>query len=101
MKITLSNISSYIEGNFKYYKNELLDSPEYIKEQVYYRLYICKDDCVKKGKCKHCGCPPYKKSWVKESCNHGELFPNLMDKPSWNQFKLDNNIDIEYLKENE
>lgn len=98
MKIILKKIASYIEGNYKYYKDKLLDSPDYIKEQVYYRLYLCKEDCVKANKCKYCSCPPYKKSWVTESCNNGDIFPNLMDKEKWESFKRDKKINIEAIK---
>jgi hypothetical protein len=94
MKIKLKDIKNYIEGNYKFYKDKLIDSPEYIKEQVYYRLYVCKDDCVKEGKCKYCSCPPHKKSWIKESCNNGERFPQLMEKDSWESFKVRNNVDV-------
>jgi len=98
MKINLINIRSYIVGNYRHYKDNLIGSPEYLKEQVYYRLYVCKDDCVVTGACKYCKCPPYKKSWVNTSCNGGERFPNLMDKPDWEKFKEDNRIEIEMLK---
>lgn len=95
MKITLSNISSFIEGNLKYYANKLFNSPEYIKEQVYYRLNLCKDDCLIENKCKYCTCPPRKKSWATTSCNKGERFPDLLNKPDWEEYKKTNNIKIE------
>ncbi len=98
MKIKLSDISNFIEGNWKYYKNKVRMSPEYIVEQVQYRLYLCKDDCLVANKCKHCPCPPKKKSWVNKSCNGGERFPDIMNKVEWEKFKAKHNIEIDKLK---
>lgn len=88
------NIKSYIEGNSKYFYNEFIGLPEYIQEQIAYRLNICKDDCVVNGKCIYCQCPPNKKAFVKESCNNGIRFPNLMNKSDWEKFKRKNKIEI-------
>lgn len=95
MKIKLKDIASFIEGNYKYYKDKIINSPGYIVEQVKYRLYVCKDDCLKNNECKYCGCPPRKKSWVTKSCNKGERFPDLMNKPEWEAYKVKNNINID------
>lgn len=88
----IKNIASYVEGNAKYFFNQLRAYPPHIQEQVAYRLYKCKDDCVPEGKCKVCECPPKKKAFVNESCNNGERFPNLMNKEDWEKFKNDNGI---------
>lgn len=88
-------IKDFIQANYSYYKDKLLgDTPEYIKEQVVYRLKTCKDDCVPNNKCNYCGCPPAKKSWSKHSCNNGERFPDLMNKDEWEEFKTINNVEL-------
>jgi hypothetical protein len=68
--------------------------PHHEKEQVLWRMEICKDDCVKNGYCKYCGCDVPGKLYVNDSCNEGERFPNLMTKAQWEQYKQDNNITV-------
>ena len=93
-KLTLNNVLSFIEGNAKYYADKFLSSPKYLQEQYHYRLHKCANDCVPNNSCIVCSCPPIKKAWVQTSCNHGKRFPDLMDKPSWEEYKKTNNIDI-------
>lgn len=88
----IKNISNFIEGNSKYFYDKLNPEPWWLREQRAYRLLMCKDDCVPKGKCKHCGCPPEKKVFVDESCNGGERFPDIMKEDEWIKFKEDNGI---------
>ena len=95
MKVKIKDIKSFLEGNFRFFKNKFLASPDYINEQVQYRLYLCKDDCLVANACKHCSCPPRKKAWVNDSCNDGERFPDLMNKVDWEKFKQENNINIQ------
>jgi hypothetical protein len=95
MKITLKNIKHYIEGNLKMLGDKIHLLSEHEKEQVAYRAMICKDDCVELGYCAYCGCDVPGKLYVKESCNFGERFPNLMNKSDWEKFKLDNGINPE------
>jgi len=93
-KITLKNVKAFVKGNFLYYQNEVFSRPLHIKEQVIYRLNICKDDCLIENECVYCGCPPKKKSHLKESCNEGNRFPDLMDKQKWQDYKKENGINI-------
>lgn len=99
MKITkifnIKNIKSFIEGNLKYYYNKLVGLSPHIQEQVMWRIMQCKDDCIPKEACIHCGCDPEKKAFVIESCNEGKRFPDLMNEEDWNQYKKDNKITIE------
>lgn len=88
----IKNIQSFIEGNGKYIYDNLIGLPQHQKEQVAYRLSICKDDCVVEGKCKYCTCPSEKKIFVNESCNNGERFPDIMNKEEWEEFKIKNGI---------
>lgn len=90
--VTPKNVRDYIVGNFNYFKNKVFPSPPYIKEQIAYRLFLCKDDCVPNRACKYCGCPPKKKVWLKDSCNKNERFGPLLDKEEWTKFKKENNI---------
>jgi len=90
-EITLSKVKSFIEGYSKYYYDNIFGMPEYIKEQVYYRLYTCKDTCLVSGECEKCTCPTIKKSYASKSCNE-DKFPDLMSYSEWNTFKIDNNV---------
>jgi hypothetical protein len=93
----IENIAHYIEGNAKFYYDKLIGEPQYLREQRIWRLYMCKDDCVISGKCKKCRCPTEKKVFQDDSCNEGEIFPDIMDNIKWEQYKKDNNIDGEEL----
>jgi len=94
-EITFKNVRAFIKGNILYYINELFGRPKYIKEQVLYRLNLCKDDCLITNECIYCGCPPRKKSHLKESCNDGNRFPDLMEKQEWKNYKNENAIHIQ------
>tara|TARA_R110000796_G_scaffold236214_1_gene355434 strand:+ start:7932 stop:8222 length:291 start_codon:yes stop_codon:yes gene_type:complete len=92
--ITAKNVLSFIKGNFLYYKDALFGRPKYIKEQILYRLNLCKDDCLIDDACIYCECPPRKKSHMVESCNNGLRFPNLMEEQEWIKYKEENDIKI-------
>ena len=94
MKITLKNIKHYIEGNIKMLGDNMHLLPEHEKEQVAYRAMICKDECVRLEYCVYCGCDIPGKLYVKESCNGGERFPDLMNRDDWEKYKLDNGITL-------
>lgn len=96
-QISVKNIKSFIEGNLAYYTDKIYDLPDYIKEQYYYRLYQCKDDCLITGRCKMCTCPTLKKAFAKDSCNPGVIL-DLMPGGVWRQYKIDNNISQELLE---
>lgn len=89
--ITSKNVKDYIQGNFRYYLNKIAIMPDYLKEQVDYRLSICEKDCLPENKCRNCTCPPIKKAWSDSSCNL-ERFPDLMDKPTWEKYKEEHGI---------
>ena len=93
-KITIPNIISFFQGNIRMLGDRFGQLPQYKKEQVLYRMEICKDTCVPKGKCKHCGCSVPGKLYSSKSCNKGELFPDLMSPYDWEMFKKENNIKI-------
>lgn len=87
----LKTITEFVQANYDYYKDKLIGTPNYIKEQVLYRLSQCKDDCVVYGKCIICNCATEKKSWSQTSCNP-DRFPDRMNKEQWEQFKKENGI---------
>lgn len=86
VKINIKNIKSYIEGNTKYIYDNIIGLEPYIKEQLEYRAYKCKDDCIINGKCIICTCPTIKKHMVTTSCNY-DRFPDLMTEIEWNKYK--------------
>lgn len=97
---TTKNVKSFLQAH----KNMFLDKfswfPKHKKEQVMYRLVVCKDDCVPQGKCIRCGCPPEKKAFAELSCNL-ERFPNMMDLDEWEEFKMEHDIDTSKEQQND
>lgn len=63
----------------------------HLKEQVAYRMLICQP-CMETGQCEVCGCSVPGKLYVKESCNKGEKFPDLMGKVDWDKYKIQYDI---------
>lgn len=92
--ITPEKLRQYIEGNLKWLGDSFKLLPKHQKEQVLWRAQICKD-CVEQGYCKYCGCSVPGKLYVSKSCNDGEIFPDMMDKQDWDEYKQKNNIQIE------
>jgi hypothetical protein len=93
--LNIKNIKSFIEGNIEYYKDQIGYYPRYKKEQVFWRMTFCQEDCLKdEQKCVYCGCPSVKKMHVTESCNAKQRFPDMMDEPTWKQYKIDNGIKL-------
>lgn len=94
MKITPKKIFQFIEGNLKLLGDKMHLLPKHEREQVLYRSMVCKNDCVKLGYCKYCGCSIPGKLYVTTSCNNGERFPDLMGEADWEKYKTENNIEI-------
>ena len=88
-EITLSNIYNFIEGNTRLFTKSI--QPEHIKQQIPYRMLLCKDDCAKEGHCIKCGCDYPGRVYTSESCNL-DRFPNLMSRIEWEEFKIKNEI---------
>lgn len=85
-KITINNISNFIEGNINKTKHSLEMLNEHIEEQVEYRKTFCKD-CEELGKCVYCNCSYPGRLYSTPSCNYGDRFPDLMNKEDWDEFK--------------
>lgn len=95
-EITLKNIKSFFQGHARHYLDKISLLPLYTKEQVFYRIYTCRETCVPFHKCEKCTCPAIEKSYATASCNLSK-FPNLMSKIEWEEFKLINKIDEKVL----
>lgn len=95
MEITLDNIKAFIQGNARLYKLVALES--YQLEQVAYRAQICYQSCyVDADKyCEACGCSVPGKWYANKACK-GNKYPDMMDEASWIQYKLDNELDINF-----
>jgi len=93
-KITTKKVLQFLEGNIKMLGDKFNLLRNHEKEQVLWRLELCKNDCVLEGKCKYCGCSVPGKLYVKKSCNEGVRFPDMMDEWEWQEWKRINNIDI-------
>jgi hypothetical protein len=96
-KITPKNIKNFIQGYSSYYYDNIFGLPTHIKQQVAYRLYECRDTCLKPGedgtvgRCQVCQCPTIQKAYAPTSCNP-EKFTDMLDKRSWELFMQDNNL---------
>lgn len=97
-EITLKNIKSFFQGYARHYLDKIDLLPLYTKEQVFYRIYTCRETCVPFHKCEKCTCPAIEKSYATASCNLSK-FPNLMSKVEWEEFKFNNEIDEKVLSE--
>lgn len=93
-EINIKNIMQFFEGNAKMIGDKFNLLPKWKKEQVLWRMDICKDDCIKAGKCKYCGCSSPGKLYVDKSCNGGDRFPDIMSESEWEEYKKVNNLII-------
>ncbi len=93
-EINIKNIKSFIRGHYNMYLDKLGAYPKHKQEQILYRISLC-SDCVTNKGCKHCGCPPHKKVYDDKSCNNGERFPDMLSEVEWNNFKINNKINID------
>lgn len=94
-RITIKNVLQFIEGNAKMFGDYIDVLPYHEKEQVLYRSWVCRDDCMKVGYCKNCGCSVPGKLYVKHSCNDGELFPDMLNAAAWEEYKEEKNINMD------
>ena len=96
-KITVDNIIAFFQGNLRILGDKFNQLPKYQKEQVLYRLEICKDSCVPYKKCEICGCSVPGKLYATKSCNKGGKFPDMMQPGRWREFKKEHNLKFENL----
>jgi hypothetical protein len=88
----MNKIFQFAQGNIRLLGDEFNLLPKHLKEQVKYRYDLCKTDCVRYGKCRYCSCSLPGKFYVTESCNNGEIFPDLMSEEDWVKYKEQNKI---------
>lgn len=86
-KIRLQDLRNYVEAHKTMLQEGLGIASPHLLEQVAYRMELCKDTCVPNGKCKNCGCTLPGRLYASESCNNGEIFPDLMSRLEWDKFK--------------
>lgn len=89
-KVTKQAIFNFIEANARMFTERF--QVTHIKEQISYRMLLCKDDCGKTGKCIKCGCDYPGRVYSSQSCNESR-FPNMMSRLDWEEFKKENTIE--------
>lgn len=97
IEVNSNNIKSFIEGNILFQVDKKLNLlPLYKKEQVLWRMSVCKDTCMKEKKCKMCGCDVPERMYVDKPYESRKCdYPDFMKKIEWNEYKLQNNIVID------
>ncbi len=87
-------IVSYVEGHLNMLSDTFQMMEWHRKEQVIYRMNICKDTCLPAGRCEVCNCKVPGKMYSTLSCDKSK-FPDLMGKEDWEKYKKANNIDVQ------
>lgn len=97
-KITLKNIKSYIQGNWRavlleYYPEGI---SKHIEEQYFWRIEQVKEkspECLENKECKKCHCEIPELFLADKACeNNPPCYPEMMSESEWNQFKYYNSI---------
>lgn len=65
----------------------------HIKEQIIFRIKVMNPECYNQGNCIHCGCHTTSLQMANKVCE-GNCYPELMSKTDWNNYKLENNVEI-------
>lgn len=92
-QITWKNIKFYIQGNWRAFLLENFPQgiDKHIEEQFYFRLsQIQKNspECLKKGKCKHCGCDTKEMALSDKICtNNPPCYGPFLNEEQWEKFK--------------
>lgn len=66
---------------------------EHNVEQILFRIKMCKT-CFDNKRCSKCKCNPLDKIVEPISCNK-QMFPNILNKEKWEDFKKEHKIEIE------
>jgi len=88
-KINLSNIMSYLVGNFRYacYDNAWsVIIREHILDQIHWRIEVMKPECYTSGSCVECGCTTTALQMANKACD-GLCYPTMMSRDNWRAFK--------------
>ena len=85
-KITPSNIRGFIQGNFRKLVEDLPGIiPDYIYEQIQWRLTIMDENCLRDKQCP-CTCSVPAKQYEDRPCENS-CYPPMMNKDQWEEFK--------------
>lgn len=97
-KITPSNIKGFLQGNWRKFKEDILnlENPKHIQEQILYRMSVAKP-CLDNGSCLYCGCDTPELFYEDRGCKDPEkkCYPEMMDEEKWKKFKDENHINFE------
>ena len=102
-KITLRNVLAVAQAYFRKGREIAgIKLDDHIYEQIIWRRTQVMEkspDCWKEGHCQVCGCEILGKTMEDRSCAAPEVgreacYPEMMDKSTWEKYKLDNNIKL-------
>ena len=85
------NISKYLQLILNENQNRVFSENQI--EQIIFRVYLC-NKCLVNKKCNFCKCNPLDVLPEPYSCNQKKVFPDLMSKENWINFKNENKIII-------
>lgn len=84
--LTISNIMSFVEGNYKAHYVQLHNLPLLEQEQILYRFKICENTCLKAGECVKCFCSVPERMFIDKKI-HECPYPIFLNEKDWNDFK--------------
>ncbi len=92
-KPTWKNIKSYLQGHSRMITEMFGTLEPYVIEQVEWRGEQSQA-CVDNGACLYCGCTFPEKLYSDIGCDDPErkCYPPMMDKETWDKYKIDNKI---------
>lgn len=99
-KITLPNIKGFLQGNARMFMSQFFDFklPSYMDEQIFYRMSIMNEECLKNRACVHCGCAMPNKAFEDRACDNA-CYPEMMDEKEWDLYKQDHRMDMDSVYE--
>jgi len=94
-KADAKHIKAFFQGYKNYFTDKLGLLPDHKKEQIIYRLDKAKA-CVDNGHCLYCGCKTPERMYSDIGCEDPvrKCYPKMMNKDEWEQYKLDNQIEV-------
>lgn len=96
--LTFRNVLSWLEGNYKYYFQQLENMEEEKREQILYRADLC-SKCLEARECKKCFCSLPERFFVDKPQEKRECyFPDFMNKEEWEEYKKKFNIQIKEIE---
>lgn len=103
-KLTWKNIKAVSQAWLRHKQRTIagFDLEEHIWEQIVWRRVQVKEkspECWDSGYCIICGCEILGKTMEDRECSNSEIgeepcYPEMMDKETWQQYKINNQIKI-------